>query len=247
MAKRPNVAELIRLLKTRYGNVECALDHKNAYELVVATILSAQCTDKRVNMVTPELFRRYPTARELAAAQQADVEELVRTTGFFRNKAKNLIGMAKGLVARHDGEVPRSMDELLELPGVARKTANVVLGTAYGIAGGVVVDTHVARLTNLLGLTDESDPVRIERDLMKAVPERDWILFSHMLIHHGREICIANRPKCEACLLNQLCPSAFKAKGALGKQAAKKGATAAKKQKRRRAPAAARAKLIRSR
>lgn len=205
--KSADVNEVIRLLKTRYANVTCALDHTNAFELTVATILSAQCTDKRVNMVTPALFKKYPTPQALADAKQDDVEELVRTTGFFRNKAKNIIGMAQALVREHQGEVPRDFEAMLELPGVARKTANVVLGTEFGIASGVVVDTHVARISKLLGLTEEDDPVKIERDLQTEVPKSEWILFSHMIIHLGREICIARRPKCAECMLNQICPS----------------------------------------
>ncbi len=210
MPRRPgkkSITKLLTLLKGSYGDADCALVHSGPYQLLAATILSAQCTDKRVNMVTPALFARYPTAAELALARQEDVEALVRTTGFFRNKAKNLIGMAQALVARHGGEVPRTMEELLALPGVARKTANVLLGTAYGIAVGVVVDTHVMRISRLLGLSSARDPKGIERDLMAIVPREDWILFSHMLILHGRAVCIANRPACERCTLNRLCPS----------------------------------------
>jgi endonuclease III len=219
---RAKVPELIRLLKTRYGQVKCALDHENAFQLTVATILSAQTTDKRVNMVTPALFAKYPTVQDLARADLADVEELVHTTGFFRNKAKNIVGMAKAVVEKYGGEIPRTMDELLELPGVARKTANVVLGNIFAVADGVVVDTHVLRLSQLLGLTRHDEPVKVERDLMKLLPQDEWILFSHMLIHHGREICIANRPKCGECMLNKLCPSAFAAQGRVGKLATAK-------------------------
>lgn len=212
MAKKPGkrqIPELLARLRERYGRVTCALEHRNAYELISATILSAQCTDKRVNLVTPALFARYPTPTALAKARQEDVEELVRTTGFYRNKAKSLIGMARAVVSEHGGEIPRTMEELLELPGVARKTANVVLGVAFGIPSGVVVDTHVARIAGLLGLTEHTDPVKIERDLMELVPQSDWIELSHLLIHHGRAICIARRPRCDECPVNALCASAF--------------------------------------
>jgi endonuclease-3 len=174
----------------------------------VATILSAQCTDVRVNLVTPAVFARYPTAKALGAARQEDVEALIRSTGFFRNKAKNLIAMATALVEHHGGEVPAEMDALRVLPGVGRKTANVVLGNAFGMNEGVTVDTHVSRLSALLGLTRHTDPVKIEADLMALVPRRDWTLVSHLLIWHGRSVCIARRPKCAECVLNDLCPSA---------------------------------------
>ncbi len=189
-----------------YGDAECALHHRNPYELIVATILSAQCTDARVNLVTPALFQRYPDATALAQAEQADVEKLVQTTGFFRAKAANLIGMAKAVVQNHGGEIPQSLDELVQLPGVGRKTANVVMGTAFGIASGVVVDTHVKRLTTLLGLTTGTQPEKIEADLCKLLPPSEWVNFSHRLIHHGRRICIARRPKCPECPLLDLCP-----------------------------------------
>jgi endonuclease-3 len=200
---------LLRLHQT-YPIAECALDFRSPYQLLVATILSAQCTDERVNKVTPALFARYPTPADLAAAEQSDVEELVRSTGFFRNKAKNLIGMARGLVADHAGRVPKTMEELVKLPGVARKTANVVLGTAFHIPSGVVVDTHVTRISRLLGLTKHKDPVKIERDLVELLPEEEWITFSHMLILHGRQVCVARRPACDRCTLAKLCPSATK-------------------------------------
>jgi endonuclease-3 len=200
--------EVLRRLKKAYPDATCALEHRTPFELLVATILSAQCTDVRVNMVTPALFAKYPTARSLAEADQADVEELIRSTGFFRNKARNLIGMARALVERHGGEVPADMEELRVLPGVGRKTANVVLGNAFGMNEGVTVDTHVARLTRLLGLTRHTDPIRIERDLMELVPRRDWTLVSHLLIWHGRQVCIARRPRCELCVLRHGCPSA---------------------------------------
>lgn len=195
-----------RQLAKTYANAECALVHRSPYELIVATILSAQCTDERVNLVTPELFRRYPAPDDLAQAKSAELEVIVKSTGFFRAKAANLIGMAKGLVEHHNGQVPKSLDELVRLPGVGRKTANVVLGTAFGIATGVVVDTHVRRITNLLGLTESANPEQIERDLMELLPSASWVNFSHRLIHHGRRICIARRPKCSECPLLTLCP-----------------------------------------
>ena len=200
--------EVVRRLKKAYPEATCALEHRTPFELLVATILSAQCTDVRVNMVTPALFAKYPTPRSLAEADQADVEELIRSTGFFRNKAKNLIGMARALVERHEGEVPADMEALRVLPGVGRKTANVVLGNAFGMNEGVTVDTHVARLAKLLGLTRHTDPIKIERDLMDLVPRRDWTLVSHLLIWHGRQVCIARRPRCDECVLRHGCPSA---------------------------------------
>ena len=201
--------EILSLLKATYPDARCALTHRNAYELLCATILSAQCTDVRVNMVTPTLFARYPTPYELAHADSADVEEIIKSTGFFRNKTKSLIGMAQAVVADHGGEVPQTMEELRKLPGVGRKTANVVLGNAYGINEGVTVDTHVTRLSRLLGMSQEADPVRIEQELMGLFPREDWGLLSHLLIHHGRQVCIARRPKCGACVLAGICPSAF--------------------------------------
>lgn len=195
------LAELDRL----YPNVTCALNHSSAWQLLVATILSAQCTDERVNKVTPGLFAKYPTVRDLAAASQQEVAEEIRSTGFFNNKSKNIIGAAQTILREHKGEVPRTMDELLKVPGAARKTANVVLGTAYGIASGVVVDTHVQRITNRLDLTREEDPVKIERDLIKVLPQNRWILFSHQVIHFGRNICVARKPRCGECPLNQVC------------------------------------------
>ena len=200
--------EVVRRLKKAYPEATCALEHRTPFELLVATILSAQCTDVRVNMVTPALFAKYPTPRSLAEADQADVEELIRSTGFFRNKARNLIGMARALVERHEGEVPADMEALRVLPGVGRKTANVVLGNAFGMNEGVTVDTHVARLAKLLGLTRHTDPIKIERDLMDLVPRRDWTLVSHLLIWHGRQVCIARRPRCDECVLRHGCPSA---------------------------------------
>jgi endonuclease-3 len=199
------VAEIVAGLERLYPDAACELEHENAFQLLVATILSAQCTDARVNLVTPVLFRHWPDARALAAADPAELEGVIRSTGFFRNKAKNLLGMARALVERHAGTVPRTMDEMLELPGVARKTANVVLGTAYGLATGVVVDTHVQRLSRRLGLTRHEDPKRIEADLMAQLPEESWILFAHRLIWHGRRVCAARKPDCERCPLP--CPS----------------------------------------
>ncbi len=195
-------------LKRAYPDARCALDHRNAFELLVATILSAQTTDVRVNLVTPKLFSRYPNAAALARARQADVEAIIKSTGFFRNKARSIIGMAQAVVADHGGKVPGTMDELLTLPGVGRKTANVVLGNAFGLNEGVVVDTHVGRLSKLLGLTRQTDPVKIEQALMKLFPRDDWALLSHLLIFHGRRVCIARRPKCGECVLADLCPSA---------------------------------------
>lgn len=196
---------IVRLLKKQYPVAECALDHESAFQLLAATILSAQCTDERVNKATPELFRRYPTPQKLARATQRSVERIVKPLGFFRAKATNLRGMAKGLVENHDGEVPRSLDELIKLPGVGRKTASVVLGTFYGIPSGVVVDTHVRRLSNLMGLTSSRNPDIIERDLMAILPKKEWIQFSHRMIHHGRAVCIARRPQCAECTLLKAC------------------------------------------
>lgn len=201
-------AEIYAELARTHPDAHCELDHRDAFELLCATILSAQCTDKRVNMVTPALFARYPDAHALAAAQQEDVEELVRSTGFFRNKAKNLIAMARALVADHDGRVPASMEALRVLPGVGRKTANVILGNAYGINEGVTVDTHVQRLSQRLGLTRETDPVRIELALMPLFPRESWAMLSHLLIFHGRRVCDARRPRCGECTLAAICPSA---------------------------------------
>jgi endonuclease-3 len=201
-------AEYYRRLRAAYPDAHCALDHRNAFELLVATILSAQCTDVRVNMVTPALFAKYPNAAALARADRGDVEQLIKSTGFFRNKAKSLEGMARAVMERHGGEIPRTMDELVKLPGVGRKTANVILGNAFGVNAGVVVDTHVARLSHLMGLTRETDPVKIEQDLIAQFPNAEWTMLSHLLIEHGRRICIARRPKCGECVLADLCPSA---------------------------------------
>ena len=195
-------------LSALYPDAHCELDHRNAFELLCATILSAQCTDARVNMVTPVLFARFPDAASLSIAQHAEVEEIIRSTGFFRAKAKSLIGMANALVDRHDGNVPPHMDMLVRLPGVGRKTANVVLGNAFGINEGVVVDTHVQRVSRRLGLTREPDPVAIERELMPLFPRESWALLSHLLIWHGRRVCFARKPACGECVLNDNCPSA---------------------------------------
>ena len=196
-------------LAAHYPDARCALNFKNPFQLLIATILSAQCTDKRVNLVTPALFKRYRTPAALAAADPAELEEIIRSTGFFRNKTKSLIGMAAAVAADHDGRVPGEMDTLVELPGVGRKTANVILGNAYDKNEGVVVDTHVSRVGYRLGLTRNVDPVKIEQDLVKLFPKARWTLLAHLLIEHGRQICAARRPKCEVCFLNDLCPSSL--------------------------------------
>lgn len=209
-ADLPAHAEAIfDVLLARYPDAHCELDFRNPFELLVATILSAQTTDRRVNMVTPALFARYPDAAALAMAPQDDVEDIVRSTGFFRSKARNIIAMAGALVDRHAGLVPKDMDALVTLPGVGRKTANVVLGNAWGINVGVVVDTHVARVGARLGLTSMEDPVKIEQDLMALFPRERWTLLSHLLIWHGRRTCEARKPRCAECPLNTICPSAF--------------------------------------
>jgi len=195
-----------RRLARAYPEARCSLDHGSPFQLLIATILSAQCTDKRVNAVTGDLFRRWPTAARLAVATQADVERVIRPTGFFRSKARNVRGCCAALVQRHAGEVPRTLDELVRLPGVGRKTANVVLGSGFGVPSGVVVDTHVGRISRRLGLTGHADAVRAERDLVAAVPRSHWIAFSHRLIEHGRAVCLARRPRCEGCGLADLCP-----------------------------------------
>lgn len=204
------IAEILRRLAEAYHNAECALHHRNAWELLVATILSAQCTDARVNMVTPELFRKYPTPALMAQASIPEIEEEIRSTGFYHNKAKSITGAAKKLVSDFGGKVPNTMAELLTVPGAARKTANVVLGVAYGIAEGVVVDTHVLRLSNRLGLTKSDEPKKVEQELMQMIPRDHWIQFSHELIHHGRQICVARKPRCVDCNLENLCHSADK-------------------------------------
>jgi endonuclease III len=204
------VQDILNRLDQRYPNVTCALTHKSAWELLVATILSAQCTDVRVNMVTPGLFRKYPTPQAFAALSPEQLEPDIRSTGFFRNKSKSLVGAAKGVVERFGGQVPDDMEPLLSLPGVARKTANVVLGTWFKKAIGVVVDTHVHRISRRLELTRADDPKQIEQDLMKVLPRERWISFSHQVIHHGRALCVARRPKCAECPLENICHAADK-------------------------------------
>ena len=212
--KRPlapeRVAAILDALRKTYPGVVCALNHKNAWELTVATILSAQCTDVRVNLVTPGLFKAFPTPKAMAAASLPELEELIRTTGFFRNKAKSIKGAAAVVVDEFKGKVPETMEEILRLPGVARKTANVVLGSWYGIAVGVVVDTHVLRLSRRLELTKNTTPEKVEQDLMKVIPQDRWIAFSHELIHHGRQVCVARKPRCAECSLEHLCNSGDK-------------------------------------
>jgi len=205
--RKARARKIIARLKREYPDATSALHHQSALELAVATILSAQCTDARVNMVTPHLFAKYRTAADYASADPRVLEKEIQSTGFFRNKTKSIIGMAQALVERHGGEVPQTMEELTALPGIGRKTANVILGTWFKKNDGVVVDTHVQRLTGLLGLTKQTDPVKIEQELMQIVPRDDWTWFSHTLILHGRAICIARRPKCPECVLNRLCPS----------------------------------------
>jgi endonuclease-3 len=204
------VKDILNRLGQIYPNVRCALHHNSAWELLVATILSAQCTDVRVNMVTPVLFKKYPTPQAFAALKPEQLEPDIRSTGFFRNKSKSLVGAAKGVVEEFGGQVPDDMDKLLSLPGVARKTANVVLGSWFGKGVGVVVDTHVHRISRRLELTKAEDPKNIEQDLMKVIPQAKWIDFSHQIIHHGRALCIARRPKCADCLLENICHAADK-------------------------------------
>ena len=204
------VKAILDALEKTYPNVVCALTHHNAFELTIATILSAQTTDVGVNKVTPELFRMYSTPKKLAEAPLPELERLIKTTGFFRAKAKNIKGAAKVLVEKFGGKVPETIEELTELPGVARKTANVVLGSWFGIASGIVVDTHVGRLSRRLELTKQDDPVKVEQDLEKVIPQDHWIQFSHELIHHGRQVCIARKPRCVDCSLEKLCNSVDK-------------------------------------
>ncbi len=203
------IGEILRRLHETYPDAACELDHRSAFELLVATILSAQCTDVRVNMVTPTLFARFPTPDALAAADRTEVEEIIKSTGFFRNKAKSIQEASQRIVSVYGGEVPRTMEELVTLPGVARKTANVVLGVAYDVADGVVVDTHVRRLSNRLGLSSQSDPEKIEKDLMALAPQDEWVNLSHLLIFHGRRCCDARKPNCAECSIYALCPSAL--------------------------------------
>ncbi len=204
--QRRRAATIAARLAKEYADAECALIHDNAFQLLIATILSAQCTDERVNIVTKDLFASYPDAQALSKAPIATIERIIQSTGFFRAKAKNITECSKKLVELHQGEVPRELEQLVVLPGVGRKTANVVLGTAYGIPTGVVVDTHVTRLSQRLGLTTHTDPIKIERDLMASLKQSEWIDFAHRLIHHGRRICKARKPLCGDCVLNSLCP-----------------------------------------
>jgi endonuclease-3 len=214
---KARAVEVVRLLAEEYPDVQCALVHSNAYELLTATILSAQTTDERVNMVTPGLFAKYPAPRDLAHADPSDVEEIIKSTGFFRAKTKSIIGMATALDERFDGQVPTELDDLVTVPGVGRKTGNVVRSVAFDLPG-LPVDTHVTRLSRLLKLTNETDPVKIERDLDAIVPPQEWGKLSLRLIEHGRRVCIARRPRCDACVLAGVCPSAFKT-GPAAKQA----------------------------
>lgn len=206
--KQERAQDIVVRLKQMYPKAKCSLDFTNAFELLIATMLSAQSTDARVNIVTKSLFRKYPDPAAFANASQVEMERDVKQTGFFRNKAKAVIAASKAIMERHGGDVPPSMDELTALPGVGRKTANVVLANAFKKPAGIVVDTHVARVSARLGLTSNSDPVKIEDDLMKLIPPKEWTAFSHRLIHHGRAVCIARKPKCAECGLNELCPSA---------------------------------------
>ncbi|TFG45389.1 MAG: endonuclease III [Gemmatimonadales bacterium] len=207
-ARVARATKIVAALERAYPDAHCALDHNDPYQLLVATILSAQCTDARVNLVTPALFARFPGPAALADGTQEEIEELIRSTGFFRNKGKNLLAMAAALVERHEGRVPETMDELRALPGVGRKTANVILGNAFGRNDGITVDTHVGRISRLLRLTSATDPEKVERDLMALFPQPKWTLLSHLLISHGRAICIARRPHCAACPIAAECPSA---------------------------------------
>jgi endonuclease-3 len=211
--RQARVKKILAALDRMYPEAQCALHHHNAWELLVATILSAQCTDKRVNEVTPGLFKKYPSIRDFAAAKQEELAQDIRSTGFFNNKAKSVIGAARKILSDFGGEVPREMDQLLTVPGAARKTANVVLGTAFGIAAGVVVDTHVQRIAQRLDLSRHTDPGKIEKDLMQVIPKNKWIVFSHQIIHHGRALCTARNPRCAECGLNPLCYAKDKTAG----------------------------------
>jgi len=203
--RKARIAAILATLDEMYPDVTCALHHSNPWELLVATILSAQCTDERVNKVTPDLFRKYPTIEDFAHVSREELARDIHSTGFFNNKAKSIIGAAQRILGTFNGEIPQNIDDLLTVPGAARKTANVVLGTAFGITSGVVVDTHVSRISQRLDLTRNTDPVKIEKDLMKIIPRDRWILFSHQLIHHGRGLCKARNPQCAPCPLNALC------------------------------------------
>jgi endonuclease-3 len=206
---KERVKQIIRLLKRAYPDAKCSLNHSNAFELLIATILSAQCTDERVNIVTADLFRKYRKPEDYLKVSVKELQKDIRTTGFFRNKTKSIQGTAKVLTESYGGEVPDTMEELLELPGVARKTANVVLGNAFGVKSGIVVDTHVTRLSHRLGLTEQKTAEKIERDLVELVPKKDWVIFSHLLIYHGRRVCRARNPACAECVVEKLCPSSF--------------------------------------
>lgn len=205
-AQKRFAQRVIRALRKDYPDAQCALHHENAFQLLIATILSAQCTDARVNLVTKELFARYPTAADLARVPLPRIEEMIQSTGFFRNKAKSIKACCQQLVEQYGGQVPRELDQMVELAGVGRKTGNVVLGTAYGLPTGVVVDTHVGRISRRLGLTQESDAVKVERDLIGLLPKKEWINYSHRMIHHGRQVCNARRPLCDECSMNHFCP-----------------------------------------
>jgi endonuclease-3 len=206
---KDRVQGIIRRLKREYPDAKCSLNHSNAFELLIATILSAQCTDERVNIVTADLFRKYRRPEDYLKVSAAELEKDIRTTGFFRNKTRSIQGTAKMLTETFGGQVPSTIEELLELPGVARKTANVVLGNAFNVKSGIVVDTHVTRLSRRLGLTTEKQAEKIEQDLIKIVPKRDWVIFSHLLIFHGRKVCRARNPACDACMVEKFCPSSF--------------------------------------
>jgi endonuclease III len=201
--------KIIQLLKRAYPDAKCSLNHSNAFELLIATILSAQCTDERVNIVTADLFRKYRKPEDYLKVPASELQDDIRTTGFFRNKTRSIQGTAKVLTEQYAGQVPETIEELLELPGVARKTANVVLGNAFGVTSGVVVDTHVTRLSRRLGLTKQKDAVKIENDLVAIVPKKDWVIFSHLLIAHGRKTCKARNPLCAECVVERLCPSSY--------------------------------------
>ena len=215
--EKQRTRKIIAKLRKAYPDAQCSLNHTNALELLIATILSAQCTDERVNIVTADLFRKYRSCADYLNVPPEELQQDIHSTGFFRNKTRSIQGACKKMIEEHGGQVPNDIEQLLALPGVARKTANVVLGNAFGVASGVVVDTHVARLSQLLGLTKQKQPEKIERELMELVPKKDWIDFSHLLIYHGRRVCKARRPECERCVIEPLCPSS------LLKTAAKKG------------------------
>ncbi len=204
--QKRHAAKIVRALKKDYPDAECALHFDSPLQLLIATILSAQCTDQRVNIVTSELFKKYRTAADFARVGQKTLEKAIQSTGFFRNKAKNIRECCQGIVEKHNGQVPQDLDDLVQLPGVGRKTANVVLGTAFGIASGVVVDTHVGRISRRTGLTTETDAVKVEQDLNAMIPRKEWIDFGHRMIHHGRQICAARKPKCDECSMNGFCP-----------------------------------------